>query len=138
MLIFYNWFRFRVVGKGYRAQVIIKICLRYFSSDAKLLIFLSIWGVLLCIFVLFIYNSFSRLIDLLHNMQSVERYNLNLGLILTLFFRTDLFLWLEVTVWKNLPEFIGIISIILTRGPWRGVLNIEYCSKYLPNINYRR
>ena len=91
---FYNWFRFRVVGKSYRAWTIIKIGLQIFSSEIKLLIFLSVWAVLLCIFVLFIY-SFLQLIDLLHNMQSVKRYNSNLGLTLTLIFK-----WIYFSGWK--------------------------------------
>ena len=116
---FYNWFRFRAVGKGYRARIIIKIGLQDFSSEVKLLIFLSIWIVLRCIFVLFIYNYW-QLIDSLHKMQSVKRYNSKLGLILTLFFPRIYFCGWKLLfgkIWRNL---LGSSPFFQQGGPNRG------------------
>ena len=114
---FYNWFRFQAVG--YRAWIIIKIGLQDFSSEVKLLIFLSIWAVLLYIFVLFIY-SFSQVIDLLHNMQSVKWYNSNLGLILTSFFAQIYFCGWKLLFGKICRNFLGSSPLFQQEGPEGG------------------
>ena len=116
---FYNWFRFRAVGKGYRARIIIKIGLQDFSSEVKLLILLSIWAVLLYIFVFFIY-SFSQLIDSLYNMQSVKQYNSKFGLILTLFFARIYFCGWKLLFGKINSNSLGSSPLFQQGDPDKG------------------